>query len=565
MYEQNLNNFKQLAGLASRHSLKFLTSKPDLRVQMDALKKLLHLSDEELYMLLRLYAGPLHEFSDLTHRLPPSLGVERSISILYKLAAKGFLVLDPDFDFSDDDFYDKPGIKDNYVTIEPALMVAVIYEDATIVPELVAASASIAPRLECLSRTYLAFLEDAKLGRLALVDQAYQQALLELAPHSTLFQYVGQLQGTRGLYAWAWTFIKYKEIKENKFPLLGLNRDARSYAPIFRYTVGPLNRLQSLRSEVDLRDFGFVAAFGDCYKIGEELLEELKGFFLDADKENDGSDLEDFGDLEDGLFDDDDEFPDLESIAKKKMFFNAEMEPGLRAVEAAIHHHASHWRKDGREQKGVNILFHGPSGTGKSQLALQLARAYGMSPVHLRITDLQSSFVGKTENNVKRLFQKIKQKQLDTGKVKMIIFDEADSFMEARKDYNTSYGHAINMLVNVLLLELEQFQGIFIATTNRLEVLDAAFHRRFHHSIAFSQPDAHTRARLLREYLGLNKVNASYFSEEVVFTAAELDVFIQKLKVNEFSLGRSLSFDEIMRLWFGENLISEKAVMNLAA
>jgi SpoVK/Ycf46/Vps4 family AAA+-type ATPase len=51
---------------------------------------------------------------------------------------------------------------------------------------------------------------------------------------------------------------------------------------------------------------------------------------------------------------------------------------------------------------------------------------------------------------------------------------------------------------NILLQELEDFEGIFIATTNLADQLDMAFDRRLLYKLEFKKPEEDVRFQILR-------------------------------------------------------------------
>jgi SpoVK/Ycf46/Vps4 family AAA+-type ATPase len=64
----------------------------------------------------------------------------------------------------------------------------------------------------------------------------------------------------------------------------------------------------------------------------------------------------------------------------------------------------------------------------------------------------------------------------------VLILDEADSFLQSRSQAKHSWEVT---QVNELLTQMEEYEGLFICTTNLLEKLDAASLRRFDWKIAF--------------------------------------------------------------------------------
>lgn len=116
------------------------------------------------------------------------------------------------------------------------------------------------------------------------------------------------------------------------------------------------------------------------------------------------------------------------------------------------------------------LCLYGPPGTGKSAFARYVAEELGLEAIIRRGSDIRSMWVGETERNIARMFTDASS----DGAV--LILDEADSFLSGRSGRNQ--GWQMNE-VSEFLVQLECFQGIFCATTNRFEVLDEAFIRRF--------------------------------------------------------------------------------------
>lgn len=137
----------------------------------------------------------------------------------------------------------------------------------------------------------------------------------------------------------------------------------------------------------------------------------------------------------------------------------------------------------------ARICLHGPPGTGKTAFGHWLAREIDR-PLHVRRgADLLSPFVGGTEKQIAGVFEKA----LDEDAILMI--DEVDSFLQDRSKAVRSWEVT---QVNELLTRMETFNGVFIATTNRLEHLDAASLRRFDLKLHFDFLDP----RQIHELLG---------------------------------------------------------------
>lgn len=140
-----------------------------------------------------------------------------------------------------------------------------------------------------------------------------------------------------------------------------------------------------------------------------------------------------------------------------------------------------------------SICLYGPPGTGKTAFVHFLAGQVGKRLKTVRASDLLDMFVGGTEKNVSTAFQEA----ATDGDV--LFLDEADSFLQDR-------GRAMRpwevTQVNELLVQMEQFPGLFICATNLLESLDPASLRRFSLKIRFDPLTAEQRWSLFVKALG---------------------------------------------------------------
>ncbi len=136
--------------------------------------------------------------------------------------------------------------------------------------------------------------------------------------------------------------------------------------------------------------------------------------------------------------------------------------------------------------KGVNILFSGVSGTGKTWCGEVIAEYLGTDAEIISVATLESKWVGESEKNVSNLFKGL------NGNNKVLILDEVDSFISRRSD-NDSGNPYQNKLTNQFLIELERHDGICIMTTNRPVKLDKALQRRVDLVLDFPFPDIDAR------------------------------------------------------------------------
>lgn len=139
------------------------------------------------------------------------------------------------------------------------------------------------------------------------------------------------------------------------------------------------------------------------------------------------------------------------------------------------------------------INLYGPPGTGKSFAAEAIANALNKKIIRVNYAEIESKYVGDTPKNIKLLFSEAKKADA------ILIFDEADSILGNRlSNVSQSTDHAVNVSKSVMLLELDNFSGITIFTTNFGSNYDSAFVRRIIGHIKFTLPNSENRKKLFR-------------------------------------------------------------------
>jgi SpoVK/Ycf46/Vps4 family AAA+-type ATPase len=157
------------------------------------------------------------------------------------------------------------------------------------------------------------------------------------------------------------------------------------------------------------------------------------------------------------------------------------------------------------ENSTAKICLYGPPGTGKTAFAHHVAKVLGKSILVKRASDILSKWVGEAEKNIANMFEEATQ----NGQI--LLLDEADSFLQERQ----SAGQAWEVTqVNEMLVQMEVFNGIFIASTNLRESLDAASLRRFDFKIKFDFMTRDQSLQLFSQVLQENGLPVELISED---------------------------------------------------
>lgn len=138
-----------------------------------------------------------------------------------------------------------------------------------------------------------------------------------------------------------------------------------------------------------------------------------------------------------------------------------------------------------------SILFHGDPGLGKTLSAKWLAASLNLPLLTLDLATVMSSFLGKTGNNIKAIFDYAKDFPC------VLLLDEFDAIAKKRDD-DSELGE-LKRLVTVLLQEIDNWpaSSVLIAATNHEELLDPAAWRRFDQVVKFDYPQAYEVRRFL--------------------------------------------------------------------
>ena len=140
--------------------------------------------------------------------------------------------------------------------------------------------------------------------------------------------------------------------------------------------------------------------------------------------------------------------------------------------------------------KGLNALFAGPSGTGKTMAADIMAGKLGLDLYKIDLSSVVSKYIGETEKNLARIFA-----EAETSNA-ILFFDEADALFGRRSEIRDSHDRYANIEISYLLQKMEEYEGVVILATNLRKNMDDAFVRRMHFTVEFPFPTENDRCRI---------------------------------------------------------------------
>lgn len=182
------------------------------------------------------------------------------------------------------------------------------------------------------------------------------------------------------------------------------------------------------------------------------------------------------------------------------------------------------------------ILLYGPPGTGKTLLAKAVAKESEANFIHIKGPSLLSMWVGKSEEGVRKVFERARQVAPC-----IVFFDEIDA-LAGKRGIETGT-KVTERVLNQLLSEIDGLEGLkdvtVIGATNRPDMLDPALLRpgRFDRIILADVPDeesrmkifqVHTRNTPLEKEVSLNKL----VKQTEGFVGADIESLVREAALN---------------------------------
>lgn len=257
-----------------------------------------------------------------------------------------------------------------------------------------------------------------------------------------------------------------------------------------------------------------------------------------------------------------DDLLDYKSIKPQTLFFNDALQIQLDELLGLLHQKnflktTSILKTKFKKPGGITILLHGEPGTGKTEFALQLAKATKRNVFRIDLSAMKSMWYGRSEQLLKQVFQEYKSLCDDKRVIPIMFINEADGLLGRRLNVEHSIDQTNNTIQNILLEEIEKFEGIFVCTTNLIQNLDSAFDRRFLFKIKFEFPDKTVQAKLWKHHFNdqLSKNDIERLTSTYSLSPAQIENISHKTAVQKIILGQKFSMDVVNQLAAEERLV----------
>jgi len=259
-----------------------------------------------------------------------------------------------------------------------------------------------------------------------------------------------------------------------------------------------------------------------------------------------------------------------EAINKKELFYNEENQNQINMIYNFLNENNLSNIQNGLKAKGfptgICILLYGAPGTGKTESVYQIAKSTNRSIIHVDISQTKSCWFGESEKKIQDVFDnynRLCKKLQVNGKKELpiLLFNEADAIIQKRTEFSGGGTEKTeNAMQNILLENLEKFEGVLIATTNLEINMDAAFERRFLYKIKFENPTVEAKTAIWKSKLNwISEEKAKQLAKEYDFSGGEIDNIVRKATMEEILNGSTITINRLKELCNTEKLISSNS------
>ena len=214
---------------------------------------------------------------------------------------------------------------------------------------------------------------------------------------------------------------------------------------------------------------------------------------------------------------------------------------------------------------GFACLFYGGPGTGKTETVYQLARQTGRDIMVVEVPRIKSKWVGDSEKNIKALFDRYRELVKRAKLAPILLFNEADAIIGKRKsEAESAVDKMENSIQNIILQEMENLDGIMIATTNLQQNLDSAFERRFLYKIKFEKPSVEARSNIWQSMIPeLERADARKLAEKYNLSGGQIENVARKHSISTILHGKPSDLADTLSVFCSQEQIADKSLRKI--
>jgi SpoVK/Ycf46/Vps4 family AAA+-type ATPase len=252
------------------------------------------------------------------------------------------------------------------------------------------------------------------------------------------------------------------------------------------------------------------------------------------------------------------------SLAEKTMFYNQSEESQIEQLSTLLKEenfkNVQQRLADKGMRTGFACLFHGSPGTGKTETVYQIARQTGRDIFMVDISQTKSMWFGESEKKIKDVFDRYKYAVKESKLAPILLFNEADAVINKRQEIgSSSVDKTENAIQNILLQEMENIDGIMIATTNLTKNLDKAFERRFLYKIEFNKPNIEAKKSIWQSIIPeLSSTDADTLANRYDFSGGQIENIARKATISSIINGHEPDFENLESYCKNEILTKER-------
>lgn len=241
------------------------------------------------------------------------------------------------------------------------------------------------------------------------------------------------------------------------------------------------------------------------------------------------------------------------NIKPKKLFFDEKLSKQIDIITRALSQKnfkpLQSRLLDSNLPIGISAIFYGSSGTGKTEAVFQIAKRTKRDIMMVDLSQVRSKWFGESEKQVKRIFDEYRRIFFNNHVKPILFINEADGMLAKRMKLSgdSSTEQAMNTIQNIILQELESFEGILFATTNLTMNLDSAFERRFLFKVEFKNPNSAASEQIWKSKIPeLKPAQLRFLSTKFQFSGGEIENVSRKYLMGKIINHEPLNFDKLV-------------------